>query len=208
LTVSSLARPEPPLERYAEAKLPTPHGLFQLRVYREPATGLEHVALFHGTLTGAEDVLVRVHSECLTGEVLHSLRCDCREQLELALERVGAAECGVVLYLRQEGRGIGLGNKVRAYALQDEGMDTVDANRALGFPDDARDYAIAAHMLRDLGVQSVRLLTNNPDKVTGLQRLGVRVNERLPHTVPSHELNRGYMDAKRVRMGHDFPTDL
>jgi len=205
LTVSPLPRPEPSFECYAEAELPTAHGLFSVRVYRELATGLEHVALFRGDLDGAEDLLVRVHSECLTGEALHSLRCDCREQLDLALERVGSAERGVLLYLRQEGRGIGLGNKIRAYALQDDGMDTVDANRALGFADDARDYDVAAHMLDDLGVRSVRLLTNNPSKVEGLERRGIIVSERVPHSVPSTDLNRSYMDAKRTRMGHEFP---
>jgi len=207
VTVSPFPTPEPAFERFAEAALPTKFGAFRVRVYRERATGLEHVALYRGELNGAADVLVRVHSECLTGEVLHSLRCDCGEQLELALERVGAAECGALLYLRQEGRGIGLGNKVRAYALQDEGMDTVDANRALNFPDDARDYAAAAFMLDDLAVRSVRLMTNNPDKVEGLTDHGVVVSERVPHRVASHELNRDYIHAKRERMGHLLPEN-
>ena len=190
------------LRPYAEAELPTEYGDFRCVVFEDPATGLEHVALYQGELRAQDGVLTRVHSECLTGEVFHSLRCDCREQLDLAFRRVAEAERGLVIYLRQEGRGIGLGNKIRAYAKQDEGLDTVDANRVLGLPDDSRRYDIAGAMLRTLGVRSVRLMTNNPAKVAGLRADGVDVTERVDHVVPAHDHNRSYLDTKRDRMGH------
>jgi GTP cyclohydrolase II len=186
--------------RYAESDIPTEYGDLRVVVYREG--DVEHLAIVHGEVSGASDLLVRVHSECLTGEVLHSLKCDCREQLDLALKRIVEAGAGIVLYLRQEGRGIGLGNKIRAYALQSQGYDTVDANRELGFEDDLRRYDIAAFMLEDLGVKSIRLMTNNPAKVEALQKDGVIVTGRVEHLAEPHEGNRGYLESKRVRMGH------
>lgn len=193
---------QPTVERYSEANLPTRFGAFRVVVYKELDGDKEHVAVIVGEVDGAEDVLIRVHSECLTGEVLHSLKCDCRAQLDLALERIQHVGNGAVLYLRQEGRGIGLGNKIRAYAMQDEGLDTVDANLALGFEDDQRGYRVAADMLRDLGVKSVALMTNNPRKVAGLEGDGIRVSRREPHEVEAHEHNRDYLKTKQARLGH------
>lgn len=190
------------VERYAEAQLPTQFGSFRVVVYRELDADKEHLAVIAGDINEAEDLLVRVHSECLTGEVLHSLKCDCRDQLNLALERIQAKGRGAVLYLRQEGRGIGLGNKIRAYAKQDEGLDTVDANLALGFEDDHRGYHMAADMLRDLGVRSIALMTNNPRKVEGLENDGVRVTRREPHEIEAHDHNRDYLKTKQTRLGH------
>jgi GTP cyclohydrolase II len=190
------------VERYAESQLPTRFGTFLVVVYREIDGDKEHLAIVAGKVEGAEDLLVRVHSECLTGEVLHSLKCDCRGQLDLALERVQSEGQGAVLYLRQEGRGIGLGNKIRAYAKQDEGLDTVDANLALGFEDDQRGYHVAADMLRDLGVRSIALMTNNPRKVEGLEKDGIEVTRREPHEVEAHEHNRDYLKTKQDRLGH------
>jgi GTP cyclohydrolase II len=200
--MSESSRHRPTIERYAQAQLPTRFGPFRVVVYRERGTDKEHLAVIAGEVEGAEDLLIRVHSECLTGEVLHSLKCDCRDQLDLALERIQAAGRGAVLYLRQEGRGIGLGNKIRAYAKQDEGLDTVDANLALGFEDDQRGYHMAADMLRDLGVRSVALMTNNPRKVEGLQSDGITVTRREPHEVEAHEHNREYLKTKQDRLGH------
>ncbi|RMH38777.1 MAG: GTP cyclohydrolase II [Deltaproteobacteria bacterium] len=190
----------PTIDRYAEADMPTARGPFRLVVYR--AGGDEHVAMVRGDVFGADRVLVRVHSECLTGETLGSLRCDCRAQLETALDRIAGEEQGILVYMRQEGRGIGLGNKVRAYALQDQGIDTVDANLALGFEADLRTYEIAAAILKDLGVRSVRLMTNNPDKVRGLEQAGVVVAEQVPHWVDTTEYSRAYVEAKKTRLGH------
>ena len=200
--MSGSAKQKLSIERYAEAELPTRSGPFRVVVYRELGGDKEHLAVIAGDVQGAEDLLVRVHSECLTGEVLHSLKCDCRDQLDLALERIQGAGKGAVLYLRQEGRGIGLGNKIRAYAKQDEGLDTVDANLALGFEDDQRGYQMAADMLRDLGVESVVLMTNNPRKVEGLESGGVKVTRREPHEVEAHEHNREYLKTKQDRLGH------
>lgn len=200
--VSESNQHEVTIERYAEARLPTRFGTFQVVVYREVGVDKEHLAVIAGDVAGAEDLLVRVHSECLTGEVLHSLKCDCRDQLDLALERIDRAGKGAVLYLRQEGRGIGLGNKIRAYAKQDEGLDTVDANLALGFDVDQRGYQIAADMLRDLGVRSVALMTNNPRKVKGLQDDGIKVTRREPHRIEAHDYNRDYLKTKQDRLGH------
>ena len=200
--MSGSAKQKLSIERYAEAELPTRSGPFRVVVYRELGGDKEHLAVIAGDVQGAEDLLVRVHSECLTGEVLHSLKCDCRDQLDLALERIQGAGKGAVLYLRQEGRGIGLGNKIRAYAKQDEGLDTVDANLALGFEDDQRGYQMAADMLRDLGVESVALMTNNPRKVEGLESGGVKVTRREPHEVEAHEHNREYLKTKQDRLGH------
>ncbi|MGE0791604.1 MAG: GTP cyclohydrolase II [Sandaracinaceae bacterium] len=197
--------------RYAEAEVPTEYGHFRILVYREPTLGggtqvplapVEHVAVIRGDLAGQEGVHVRVHSECLTGEVLHSLKCDCREQLDLALRHIAERDLGAVLYLRQEGRGIGLGNKIRAYALQQKGLDTLDANTTLGFAADERRYGVAASMLRDLDVRSVHLLTNNPAKVDGLTAEGITVVGHLPVRVLPNEHNRDYLSTKRARMGH------
>jgi GTP cyclohydrolase II len=205
------------LVRYAEAEIPTAYGPFRLYVYRDaselssesPAVE-EHMAIVRGDVSGAANVLCRVHSECWTSEVLGSLKCDCREQLEAALERIAAEGAGVVVYLRQEGRGIGLGNKVRAYALQDEGADTVEANLALGFEVDARRYDLAAGILTDLGVRSIRLLTNNPLKVNGLRAAGVAVTDRIAHWVGENQHNAAYLAVKRRKMGHhpDVPVRL
>jgi GTP cyclohydrolase II len=200
------------LARYTDARLPTPHGEFRIVVYRtgQPggpgasAVGLaheEHVAMVMGDLTG-DPVLARVHSSCFTGEVLGSLRCDCRAQLDAALARIARDGRGVLVYLVQEGRGIGLGNKVRAYELQDAGKDTVEANLALGFDPDLRSYEIAAGILRDLGVASVRLMTNNPAKRAGLERAGVVVASLESHWVGESEHNADYLEAKRLKLGH------
>ncbi len=190
--------------RYSECRLPTEYGAFQVIAYREEGNPNEHLAIVHGDVAGKRDVLARAHSECFTGEILHSLKCDCREQLDLAFRRIAEADCGVVLYLRQEGRGIGLGDKLRVYAMQQQGYDTVDANRVLGFKDDLRRYDMAAAMLEDLGVESIALMTNNPAKVEGLRRDGVIVTRRVPHLVEPHALNRGYLETKRERMGHVY----
>ena len=200
--MSESSQHKPTVERYAEAELPSRFGPFQVVVYRELGGDKEHLAVIAGEVDGAEDLLIRVHSECLTGEALHSLRCDCRDQLDLALERIQSQGTGAIIYLRQEGRGIGLGNKIRAYAKQDEGLDTVDANLALGFEDDQRGYQVAADMLRDLGVRSVALMTNNPRKVHGLESDGIQVTRREPHEVEVHEHNRGYQKTKQDRLGH------
>ena len=184
------------------ADLPTRFGHFQVVGFSNTQDVQEHIAIMHGNAMGRENVVTRVHSECLTGEVLGSLRCDCREQLEGALRAIAAHDCGLVLYLRQEGRGIGLLNKVRAYALQDRGLDTVEANLALGFRDDERDYSIAAQMLTTMGIKSIRLLTNNPKKVEELTRHGVRITGRQPHIMPPNEFNRFYLETKRDKSGH------
>jgi len=189
------------VERVASSTLPTKYGPFVMHVYADGA-GKEHVALTVGDLDGDEPPLARIHSECLTGDVFGSQRCDCGEQLDMALASLQQAGRGVLLYLRQEGRGIGLANKIRAYALQENGLDTVDANRALGLPDDARDYRAAADMLLDLGVGAVALVTNNPEKIAGLEQHGVRVAARLPAHISPNRHNRPYIEAKRQRMGH------
>ncbi len=186
----------------AVAELPTRFGRFRIVAFWNNRDRKEHIALVHGDVVGADEVPTRIHSECLTGDVMGSLRCDCRDQLESALRELGARERGLLLYLRQEGRGIGLVNKVRAYALQDGGLDTVDANVALGFRDDERDYAIAAHMLSSLDVRSIRLMTNNPDKVEQLEQHGIRVAARIPHVMRPNEHNRFYLETKAARSGH------
>lgn len=186
----------------AVADLPTRFGRFRVVAFWNNRDGKEHVALVHGNILEGRDVLTRLHSECLTGDALGSLRCDCRDQLGVALDRIAAEPCGVLLYLRQEGRGIGLLNKIRAYSLQDQGLDTVDANLALGFRDDERNYAVAAHMLASLTVRSVRLLTNNPKKVAELASYGIQVSDRVPHVIPANEHNRFYLQTKANRSGH------
>lgn len=195
------------LELAAMADLPTSHGAFKVRVFVDAKDGKEHVALVHGEVFGKEGVITRLHSECLTGDVFGSLRCDCREQLERGLKAIAAESCGVVLYLRQEGRGIGLANKIRAYSLQEKGLDTIDANLALGFRDDERDYAVAAMMLKELGVRSVRLLTNNPDKIRQLEAYGTKVASREPHAFPPGAHNRRYLETKVARSGHLIRLD-
>jgi GTP cyclohydrolase II len=186
----------------AIADLPSRFGRFQVVGFWNNRDGRDHVAILHGNPMGRERVPTRIHSECLTGDALGSLRCDCRDQLEVALRAIAAHECGIVLYLRQEGRGIGLLNKLRAYTLQDRGLDTVEANLALGFQDDEREYSIAAHMLHSLRVKSVQLLTNNPRKIEELLRHGVTVAGRLPHMIPPNAFNRFYLETKRDRSGH------
>ena len=184
------------------AKLPVEGvGEAQVVAFRDAATGEEHVALIIGSF-GGQPPLVRLHSECLTGDVFGSLKCDCGPQLRAALHLIAASSGGVLLYLRQEGRGIGLANKIRAYQLQDRGLDTVDANRRLGFPDDSRDYGMAAAMLRALGIDEVRLLTNNPAKLEGLEQAGIRVVERVAHHMPVNPHNADYLATKRERSGH------
>jgi GTP cyclohydrolase II len=191
--------------RYSQAAMPTRLGRVTVVVYREPGQDdKEHLAIVVGApeaLTG-DGVLARVHSECWTGETLGSLKCDCREQLDRALEAIMKEGRGVVVYLRQEGRGIGLGNKIRAYALQEQGADTVEANLELGFAVDLRSYDLAAAILHDLGVSSVRLMTNNPDKVAGLEAAGIAVESRVPHLGSSQEHNREYLAVKKNKLGH------
>jgi len=209
-------------EWLAGAKIPTRYGEFETHVFRsrkgDSAAGEaegevaslpeEHVALVYGDVRGRHDTLVRVHSECITSEVFGSLKCDCKEQLDAAMAAVSRAGAGAILYLRQEGRGIGLANKIRAYALQSHGHDTVDANRLLGLPDDARRYDVARDMLAHLEVGSVRLLTNNPAKVTALRRLGVRVVGKMPIVVAPTQHSARYLETKRDRMSHDLPAGL
>jgi GTP cyclohydrolase II len=195
------------ITRYSEAAIPTAFGTFNVVVYREAGTPHEHCAIVLGDITGKDNVLVRVHSECFTGEVLHSLKCDCRQQLDAALKCISEESAGAVLYLRQEGRGIGLGNKIRAYALQQEGADTVDANRMLGFADDLRQYHVATAMLEDLGVRSISLLTNNPEKVRALRADGVNISKRVPMRIDPNDFNREYLATKQARMGHLISVD-
>jgi len=189
------------IEFVAETLLPTVRGSFRVRAYRDRSTNTEPLAIVAGEVEGRSGILVRVHDECLTSEVLGSLKCDCREQLETSLERI-QEEGGVVLYLRQEGRGIGLANKIAAYALQEQGLDTVDANLALGLPDDARRYESAAAILADLALEDIRLLTNNPRKIERLTALGVAVSERVPLVIAGNHHSIGYLQTKRIRMGH------
>jgi GTP cyclohydrolase II len=186
----------------AMAELPTRFGEFHIVAFENNRDGKEHVAITRGDVIGASNVPVRIHSECLTGDVMGSLRCDCRDQLEAALKKIGRMEKGMVLYLRQEGRGIGLINKIRAYSLQDEGLDTVEANLALGFRDDERDYAVAAHMLMSLKIESVQLMTNNPKKIDQLMSYGIKVNGRVPHIMEPNEYNRFYLETKAAKSGH------
>ena len=186
----------------AIADLPSRFGQFQVVAFWNNRDGKEHAAFVHGDVTAAAEVPVRLHSECLTGDAIGSLRCDCRDQLEAALSALGALPNGILLYLRQEGRGIGFLNKIRAYGLQDHGMDTVQANIALGFRDDERDYSVAAHMLHSLKVKSVRLMTNNPKKIGGLESLGVKVAGRIPLIMKPNQYNRFYLETKREKSGH------
>lgn len=202
--ISYRLRSEKLVRCISRATLPTRYGDFDLRAYEEVLSNKCHVALVRGTLPAPGPVLVRVHSECLTGDALGSLRCDCGEQLDLAFRMIADEGCGVLLYMRQEGRGIGLANKMRAYALQDAGLDTVEANEALGLPPDARDYGTGAQILADLGLQRIRLLTNNPRKYGGLSGYGLQIVERVPLVVEPNEVNRYYLDTKRTKLGHLF----
>jgi 3,4-dihydroxy 2-butanone 4-phosphate synthase/GTP cyclohydrolase II len=195
-------RTEKLVERTTSVRLPTAYGEFTAVAFRELLTGKHHIALVKGNVAGAENVLVRVHSECLTGDVFHSLRCDCGEQLEHALARIGAEERGVLLYMTQEGRGIGLLNKLKAYELQENGLDTVEANLELGFPPDLREYGIGSQILADLGLSTIRILTNNPRKITGIEAFGLKVVEQVPIEVPPNAENQRYLEAKRDKLGH------
>jgi 3,4-dihydroxy 2-butanone 4-phosphate synthase/GTP cyclohydrolase II len=195
-------RTERMVKRIASAKLPTDYGDFQVHAYQSDINGETHVALVRGDLGDGHNVVVRVHSKCVTGDVFHSMRCDCGAQLDAAMQRIAREDRGVLLYLNQEGRGIGLANKIRAYALQDEGLDTVEANERLGFKPDQRDYGIGAQILGDLGIRSMRLLTNNPRKFVGLEGYGLSIAETLPIEIPAQEHSRSYLRTKKEKLGH------
>ncbi len=205
VTVESIIRyrksREQLVRRAATSVVPTRFGVFTVHAYESEVDNKPYLALVHGEI-GATPTLVRVHSSCLTGDVLHSLRCDCGDQLERALQMIADEGSGVLLYIQQEGRGIGLVNKIRAYELQEHGHDTVEANRLLGFAPDIRDYGIGAQILADLGLRHIRLMTNNPGKVVGLEGMGISVVERVPLEVPANEANRSYLRAKREKLGH------
>ena len=196
------------VKRVATAKLPTELGDFQVHAYESLLDQETHVALVRGEIGDGSNVMVRVHSKCLTGDVFHSARCDCGAQLETAMQRIAAEGRGVLLYLNQEGRGIGLANKIRAYELQDQGFDTVEANERLGFKPDQRDYGIGAQILGDLGVQTMRLLTNNPRKFVGLQGYGLSVSESVPLEIPAREFTRQYLKTKKDKLGHKLSTSV
>ncbi|MEZ5288251.1 MAG: GTP cyclohydrolase II [Vicinamibacterales bacterium] len=199
--IASVFRRRDPVRRVAGARLPTEFGAFDIHVYEGPRPAETHVALVRGDIGDGENVLTRVHSSCVTGDIFHSARCDCGPQLHAALSRIAAEGRGVLIYLNQEGRGIGLANKIRAYALQDDGADTVEANERLGFPADMRDYRAALEMLRDLGVKSIRLMSNNPRKLQGLGE-GLAVNERLPIEIMATAASQHYLKTKKDKLGH------
>ena len=190
------------IREYASAQLPTQFGDFRIVAFATDAEKLDHVALVRGDVAGKEAVPTRLHSECLTGDVFHSLRCDCRQQLEAALRHFAQLPCAIILYMRQEGRGIGIANKVAAYRLQEEGLDTVDANLHLGFDDDIRSYDAAAMMLKTLNVASIELYTNNPNKIAGLEALGIRISSRQPIVISPNEYNSRYLHTKQEKCGH------
>jgi 3,4-dihydroxy 2-butanone 4-phosphate synthase/GTP cyclohydrolase II len=199
-------RTESLVKRVSSAKLPTEYGEAQIQVFENQLDGQAHVALVFGEIGEGKDVLVRVHSSCLTGDVLHSVRCDCGAQLDAAMERIGKEGRGVVLYLNQEGRGIGLANKIRAYALQDEGFDTVEANERLGFKADQRDYGMGVQILREVGVRTMRLLSNNPRKLVGVEGYGLSVTEWLPLEIPASASTRRYLKTKKEKLGHKLSS--
>ena len=190
------------LQHITSCRLPTEHGIYQMHGYQDTQTGQEHIALVMGDIADGKPVLSRIHSECLTGDALFSQKCDCGPQLQAAMQAIAAEGRGVIVYLRQEGRGIGLINKIRAYALQDQGMDTVEANLALGLPVDARDFSIAKHIYDHLGVASVRLLTNNPEKLQTMRDSGINIAERLPLLVGRNPENQNYLDTKAGKLKH------
>lgn len=195
------------VKRAAEAVLPTEYGEFRIVIFENNLDKMEHLALVYGDIENREDILVRVHSECLTGDVFASRRCDCGSQLHAAMRQIAAEGSGVLLYMRQEGRGIGLTNKIKAYHLQDNGYDTVEANEALGFAADLRDYGLGAQMLRDLGLTTLRVMTNNPRKIVGLEGYGLKVTSRVPLVIPPGEENRYYLETKRIKLHHYLPDD-
>ena len=194
------------VRQVAQAKLPTVHGDFQIHAFENTLDTQTHVALVYGEIGDGKDIIVRVHSQCLTGDVLHSVRCDCGAQLDTAMERIAREGRGVLLYLNQEGRGIGLANKIRAYELQDQGLDTVEANERLGFKADQRDYGIGVQILRDLGVRSMRLLSNNPRKLVGVEGYGLTVSEWIPLEIPASDSTRRYLKTKKDKMGHKLSS--
>jgi 3,4-dihydroxy 2-butanone 4-phosphate synthase/GTP cyclohydrolase II len=199
-------RTESLVRRAAVAKLPTRFGDFQIHIFESAVDSQEHAALVRGDITDGKDVLVRVHSSCLTGDVLHSVRCDCGAQRDAAMERIAAEGRGVLLYLNQEGRGIGLANKIRAYELQDEGFDTVEANERLGFKADQRDYGVGVQILRELGVRSMRLLSNNPRKLVAIEGYGLTVTDWLPLEIPASDSTRRYLKTKKEKLGHKLSS--
>ncbi|HEY7170656.1 MAG TPA: bifunctional 3,4-dihydroxy-2-butanone-4-phosphate synthase/GTP cyclohydrolase II [Vicinamibacterales bacterium] len=199
-------RNESLVKRVSTAKLPTKYGEFRIHVFQNQLDKQEHVALVTGDISSGKDVLVRVHSSCLTGDVLHSIRCDCGAQLDAAMQRIAEEGRGILLYLNQEGRGIGLANKIRAYELQDEGFDTVEANERLGFKADQRDYGMGVQILRELGVRSMRLLSNNPRKLVGIEGYGLSVSEWLPLEIPASESTRRYLKTKKEKLGHKLSS--
>jgi 3,4-dihydroxy 2-butanone 4-phosphate synthase/GTP cyclohydrolase II len=192
----------PKIELFAEAKLPTPYGEFVVHVFKNDLDDKEHLALTMGDVKGGRGLLVRVHSECLTGESLRSLRCDCHDQLDASMKMIAQAGRGIIVYLRQEGRGIGLGNKVRAYALQDQGLDTIEANHQLGFDADERDYHIAVSILKYFDVKSLLLITNNPEKIRDLREHDIEIIQRVPIEIEPNEYSRNYLKTKRDKAGH------
>jgi GTP cyclohydrolase II len=202
MSKTPITSPAEDLDYVTSCKLPTPWAQFTLHAFVEQATGKEHLAMTLGDVSNGKPVLARVHSECLTGDVLFSQRCDCGAQLEGALQRIATEGRGILLYLRQEGRGIGLVNKIRAYKLQEAGADTVEANLQLGFHADARNYALCKPMLAQFGIRSLRLMTNNPIKIEAMENLGIEVAERVPLLVNRNAFNSGYLDTKALKMGH------